>query len=207
MRRKFIDGNSMRGKFFLAQWVFCTLLFIWCGTVAGDNPARYRFWKLYIRVLGAEKLMTLQAKLVSYDGIREVRTVTAKGEHYSFLYQRCSRKDRQYLDSLDAPVDYAAPNLEHPVSYWYDPPTSAQPRKWAEGRFHDGRKTALWRRWWENGRLKSQGEYQNGLKTGRWEYWNEDGRLVNTEVFNNTAVPPDTSLTDSTANRLGRGMP
>jgi hypothetical protein len=59
-------------------------------------------------------------------------------------YAQCSRADREYLDTLDAPVDYSAINTGSPLDYWYpaDETNSAAGTKikWAEGEFDNGKK-------------------------------------------------------------------
>jgi antitoxin component YwqK of YwqJK toxin-antitoxin module len=47
----------------------------------------------------------------------------------------------------------------------------------------------LWKRWWKNGKLKSQGRYENGKKVRSWQYWDENGNLIKIEEYPETDPP------------------
>jgi hypothetical protein len=168
-------------------FVIALLLFSLPSMLCADDPPEYRNWVVTFKLIDTEKLMTLHARLVAYDGVQTIRVITSTGRKFTFSYTNCSAADQRYLDTLDAPLDYSAIRTGKPFIFWY-PETGKDSAngiqaKWAEGEFDKGKKVGLWKRWWKNGMMKSQGSYMNGEKTGVWQYWDESGALIKTEEY------------------------
>jgi len=61
---------------------------------------------------------------------------------------------------------------------WYEDGTP-----WSETTFKDGIKTGKTITWYENGKKRYEGFYTNNIASGKWIYWDDKGNIIEPKDF------------------------
>ncbi len=49
----------------------------------------------------------------------------------------------------------------------------------------DGRRSGIWKNYYDNGKLRGEGEYDNNRRTGSWKFYNDNEKLIQTGGYRN----------------------